>query len=156
MANLNVCHFIGTLTRDVELRVTPKGTAVGQFSLAINRRWKDDQGGEKEEVSFLEFEAWGKTAEIIAKYTEKGRQLYVEARAKQDTWDDKETQKKRSKIKFVVDGFQFLSDGRKRDGGDGDRTQEQRPAPSRQAPPPGGRSDPKPADQENLDEDVPF
>lgn len=150
MANLNTCHFIGTLTRDPELRVTPKGTAVCSFSLAINRKWKDEGGGEREEVSFLEFEAWAKAGETISKYCEKGKQLYVQARAKQETWEDKDTQKKRSKIKFIVDGFQFI--GGKQDGDKGrsekepDRSPDRSPAPPRQAAPP----------QENLDEDVPF
>lgn len=136
MATVNRCSFIGTLVRDVEIRVTPKGTAVGTFSLALNRKWKDESGGEREEVSFLEFEAFAKTAEIIAKYTAKGRQLYVEARAKQDTWEDKETQKKRSKIKFIVESFQFL--GGKQDGESQERAAEQ---PQRTAAKPAGAWD---------------
>jgi single-strand DNA-binding protein len=144
MANVNKCIFIGTLVRDVEIRVTPKGTQIGTFSLAINRKWKDDGGGEKEEVSFLEFEAWGKTAEIIAKYTAKGRQLYVEARAKQDSWEDAETHKKRTKIKFIVENFQFLGGNKP----EGEGSQERAPAQSapRQSAPA----------NDGLDSDVPF
>jgi single-strand DNA-binding protein len=148
MANVNRHICIGTLTRDVEIRVTPKGTPIGTFSLAVNRKWKDEQGGEKEEVSFLEFEAFGKTAEIIAKYTEKGRQLYVESRAKQDVWTDKETDKKRSKIKFIVENFQLL--GGRRDGNQGGSNSEKEPNPHQdRSPQPSGGGG-------SLGDDVPF
>lgn len=143
MANVNKFICIGTLTRDIEIRVTPKGTPIGQFALAINRKWKDADGGEKEEVSFLDFEVWGKSAEVLAKYVAKGQQVYIEARAKQDTWEDKESGKKRSKIKFVVENFQFLG-GKKKDG-EGGGSDRGAPAPRQAAP-----------SQDNLDEDVPF
>lgn len=109
MANLNKVMLIGNLTRDVELRVLPKGTSIGQFGLAVNREWKDESGQKKEEVTFIDCEAWGKTAEIIAKYTTKGRPLFVEGRLKLDSWDDKTSGQKRSKIKVVVENFQFLN-----------------------------------------------
>ena len=143
MANVNKFICIGTATRDPELRVTPKGTAICQFSLAVNRKWKDDQG-EREETSFFDFEAWGKSGELIAKYVPKGKQVYIEARAKQDSWDDKESGKKRTKIKFVVENFQFMSSGKSdssdKPKGDQDRSPTSKPS----------------APQENLDEDVPF
>lgn len=139
MPNLNQVNLIGNLTRDPELRVTPKGTAICAFSLAINRKFKDDSGGEREEVTYVDCEAWGKAGENIAKYCTKGRPLYVGGRLKLDQWEDKTTKEKRSKMKVVVEQFQFLG---------GDRPQQgdaPRPAPSPAAP-----------KQENLDEDVPF
>lgn len=112
MANLNQVNLIGNLTRDPELRVTPKGTAICQFSLAINRKWKDDTGRESEEVTYVDCEAWGKAGENIQKYTTKGRPLYVGGRLKLDQWTDKTSNEKRSKMKVVVENFQFLGDGR--------------------------------------------
>jgi single-strand DNA-binding protein len=134
MANVNKFICIGTLTRDPELRVTPKGTAIGQFALAVNRKWKDGEN-EKEEVCFLDFEVWGKSAEAIAKYVSKGQQIYIEARAKQDTWEDKESGKKRSKIKFVVENFQFLGGKKKEEGGgSSDRSAAPTPKPAPSSP----------------------
>lgn len=112
MANVNQCNLIGNLTRDPELRVTPQGTAICQFGLAINRKFKDGQGAEREEVTYVDCEAWGKSGENIAKYCAKGRPLYVSGRLKLDQWTDKTTNEKRSKMKVVVENFQFLGDGR--------------------------------------------
>lgn len=102
---------MGNLTRDPELRVTPKGTAICSFSLAINRKWKDDSG-DHEEVTYVDCEAWGKAGENIAKYVTKGRPLYVGGRLKLDQWEDTATKQKRSKMKVVVEDFQFLGDNR--------------------------------------------
>lgn len=144
MANLNKVMLIGNLTRDPELRVTPKGTAICSFSLAMNRKFKDDSGAEREEVTYADCEAWGKSGENISKYCVKGRPLFVEGRLKLDVWSDKTTQEKKSRMKIVVENFQFLSDGR-------------READSGQSTPTSQQPNPKPAPpQENLDEDVPF
>lgn len=113
MANVNQVNLIGNLTRDPELRVTPQGTAICQFGLAINRKFKDGQGAEREEVTYVDCEAWGKAGENIAKYTTKGRPLYVSGRLKLDQWEDKNTKEKRSKMKVVVENFQFLGDGQR-------------------------------------------
>jgi single-strand DNA-binding protein len=104
--------LMGNLTRDPELRTTPKGTAICQFSLAINREWKDEAGNKHEEVVYVDVEAWGKQGETLAKYMAKGRPLYVEGRLRLDTWEDKTTKEKRSRIKVVLEGFQFLGDAR--------------------------------------------
>jgi single-strand DNA-binding protein len=112
MANVNKVILIGNLTRDVELKNLSSGTAVAQIGLAINREWKDKDGEKKEEVTFVDCEAWGKTAEIMAKYLAKGKPVYVEGRLRLDVWDDKESGQKRSKIKVVVESFQFLSSGK--------------------------------------------
>ena len=156
MANLNKVMLIGNLTRDPELRVTPKGTAICQFSLAVNRKFKDESGGEREEVTYVDIEAWSKQGETIAKYCTKGRPLFVEGRLRLDQWEDKTTKEKRSRMKVVLENFQFL--GGRNDGpaagGGGEGGESRYPAPApRSAPRPAA---PAPAPQENLDEDVPF
>jgi single-strand DNA-binding protein len=108
MANLNKVMLIGNLTRDPELRVTPKGTAICTFSLAMNRKFKGPDGGEQEEVTFVDVEAWGKSGELISKHCAKGRPLFVEGRLRLDQWEDKTTKEKRSRMKVVCDNFQFL------------------------------------------------
>ena len=112
MPNLNSVSLIGNLTRDPELRVTPKGTAICSFSIAINRKWKDEGGQAQEEVTYVDCEAWGKAGETIAKYVTKGRPLYVGGRLKLDQWEDKTTHEKKSRMKVVCENFQFLSDGK--------------------------------------------
>ncbi|HKB56327.1 MAG TPA: single-stranded DNA-binding protein [Lacunisphaera sp.] len=149
MANLNKVMLIGNLTRDPELRVTPKGTAICQFSLAVNRKFRDESGADREEVTYVDIEAWGKSGENIAKYCTKGRPLFVEGRLRLDQWEDKTTKEKRSRMKVVCDNFQFL--GSARDGGGAPAGGGEGGAAPRSAPKPAA-----PAAQENLDEDVPF
>lgn len=157
MANFNKVYLIGNLTRDPELRVTPKGTAICQFGLAVNRQFKDESGAMRDDTTFVDIEAWGKQGETISKYCTKGRPLFVEGRLKLDQWEDKASGQKRSKLKVVLEGFQFLGTGQRdgAGGGGGGGEFDQSPSPERHSPPPrsGG---PKPASTENLDEDVPF
>lgn len=108
MPNYNSVTLIGTLTRDPEVKFLPTGKAVAGFALAINSTWKTDSGEKREDVTFVECEAWGRTAEIIGEHFKKGHPIFVTGRLKQDAWDDKTTGQKRSKTKVVVDGFQFL------------------------------------------------
>ncbi len=158
MANFNKVYLIGNLTRDPELRVTPKGTAICQFGLAVNRQFKDESGAMRDDTTFVDIEAWGKQGETISKYCQKGRPLFVEGRLKLDQWEDKTSGQKRSKMKVVLENFQFLGSGQ-RDGapGGGGEFDQSAPSPERHSPPPrattGGA---KPASTENLDEDVPF
>lgn len=112
MANLNKVMLIGNLTRDPELRVTPKGTAICQFSLAVNRKFKDESGGEREEVTYVDIEAWSKQGETIAKYCTKGRPLFVEGRLRLDQWEDKNDHQKRSRLVVVADNVHFLDSPR--------------------------------------------
>lgn len=148
MANLNKVMLIGNLTRDPEMRVTPKGTAVTQFSLAVNRKFKDESGGEREEVTYVDIEAWGKQAETIQKYLMKGRPLFVEGRLRLDQWEDKNTKEKRSRMKVVLENFQFLSSGERQQGAASQQEGHRQPAPLSN----GGAVRQEP----NLDEDVPF
>jgi single-strand DNA-binding protein len=160
MPSLNKVLLMGNLTRDPELRVTPKGTSICQFSLAINRQFKMESGETREEVIYVDVEAWGKQGETIAKYVTKGRPLYVEGRLRLDQWEDKTTKEKRSRMKVVLEQFQFLGDSR--GGGAGGPAAgaaepgiDQTASPERHSPPPRGGAA-KPPATENLDEDVPF
>lgn len=108
MPSINTCHFIGNLTRNPEIKYTPKGTAICELGLAINRNYTTESGEKREEVTFLDFTAFARSAEVLGEYCHKGTLLYICARASLDQWDDKETGKKRSKVKFIVENFQFL------------------------------------------------
>lgn len=149
---------MGNLTRDPELRVTPKGTPVCAFGMAINRVFRDDSGGNREETTFVDIEAWGRQAEVISKYVSKGGPLFVEGRLKLDTWESKEGEK-RSKLKVVLENMQLLGSGR---GGDSSPSEgnsassggySKASTASNQAP-----STPKPSapSSDDIEEDVPF
>lgn len=163
MANLNKVMLIGNLTRDPELRHTPKGTAVSEISLAINRSWSNEQGQKQEETTYVEVTLWGRQAELAQQYLTKGRPVYIEGRLNLDTWDDKETGKKRSKLRVIGENMQFLSSGTGTGGSSGgggggysERPQQSSP-PSQQARPgpPQGAS-PAPVDDFQEDDDIPF
>lgn len=156
MSSFNKVILLGNLTRDPELRLTPSGKALCTFALAVNRR-SGSGAGAREEVLFINCEAWERSAENISKYTKKGSSILVEGHLKLDQWEDKTTKEKRSQIKVVVGSFQFMSKAPEgAAGGPGG-------APIHDKPNAGGsystRFTPKPsgqAPQENLDEDVPF
>lgn len=109
MASLNKVMLIGNLTRDPEVRYTPKGSAVCDMAIAVNRRYLTESGERQEEVTYLDIVLWGKTAELAGQYLAKGRSVFVEGRLQMDTWEDKATGQKRSKIKIVAENMQFLS-----------------------------------------------
>ncbi len=147
MPNLNQVNLIGNITRDVDTRYTPSGTAVVEVDLAINRAWKSDSGEKREETVFVNITLFGRTAEVAAKYCHKGDPLFVSGRLHLDTWDDKQTGQKRSKLKVVGEQIQLLG------------TRQQAPAnkpaaPAPTAPPAKSRSEPPDLDAEP--DDVPF
>lgn len=117
MASLNKVMLIGNLTRDPEVRYTPKGTAVTDIGLAVNRSYTTDTGDRREETCFVDVTLWGRQAEIAGQYMKKGRPVYIEGRLQMDTWQDKQTGQNRSRLKVVGDAFQFL--GSREDGGGG-------------------------------------
>ena len=119
MPNLNKVFLIGNLTREVELKFTPAGTALANFGLAVNRKFKNAQGALQEEVTFVDLEVWGKTAELCNKYLKKGSPAYFEGRLKLDQWTDKNSGQKRTKLKVVVESVQFLGSKQASGGGDG-------------------------------------
>ncbi|MEM7147741.1 MAG: single-stranded DNA-binding protein [Verrucomicrobiota bacterium] len=117
MASLNKVMLIGNLTRDPEVRYTPKGTAVTDIGLAVNRVFSASDGGEKrEETTFVDVTLWGRQAEIAGQYLQKGRPVFIEGRLQLDSWEDKNTGQKRSKLRVVGENMQFLGS---RDGGGG-------------------------------------
>ena len=122
MPNLNKVQLMGNITRDPEVRYTPKGTAVTDIGLAINRNYSTDDGERREETTFVDITFWGRQAEVIGEYMKKGRPLYVEGRLQLDQWEDKNTGQQRSRLKVIGDNFQFLGgrdDGGQRGGGGG-------------------------------------
>jgi single-strand DNA-binding protein len=149
MASFNKVILAGNLTRDPEMKYTSKGTAVAAFTLAVNRRWKTETGEPKDEVSFIDVDAFGRQAEVIAQYLKKGRPFLVEGRLKQDTWEDKNTHQKQSKLKVVLEGFSFIDTK----GADGTAPATPRPAaaPAVAAPAPAEPEAPEPEH-----DDVPF
>ncbi len=106
MANLNKVFLIGRLTRDPEQRFIPSGQAVVQFGLAVNRQYTTN-GEKREETTFLDIEAWAQQGELIHRYLKKGAPIFIEGRLKFDSWETKEGEK-RSKLRVVLERFQFL------------------------------------------------
>lgn len=151
MASFNKVILIGNLTRDPELRYTPKGTAIAKIGLAVNRVWTSESGEKKEEVTFIDVDIFGRTAENVGQYMRKGRPIMVEGRLKLDQWDDKTTGQKRSRLGVVAETVQFL--GSASGGGEGGGA----PAPARQRPAaaaPAG--EPLEGDAPPESDDVPF
>ena len=157
MASFNKVILAGNLTRDPELRYTPKGTAVAKLGIAVNRNWTTETGEKREEVTFVDVDAFGKQAEVISQYLRKGRSILVEGRLKLDSWDDKQTGQNKSKLGVVLESFSFLDSGNRAEGGapatspsSAPVSRPTRPAPS--APSSAPESDGPPPD----DDDVPF
>ncbi len=146
MASFNKIILVGNLTRDPELRYTPKGTAVVKIGLAVNHKWRTEAGETKEEVTFVDVDAFGKQAETIAQYLKKGRPILVEGRLKLHSWIEKETQAKKSKLGVVLESFQFLDYGKKEEG-------ESAPAPRTRPAAAARPAEDAPAPE---DDDVPF
>ncbi len=159
MPSLNKVMLIGNLTRDPEIRYTPKGTAVAEIGLAINRTWKDDQGRKQEDCTFVDVTLWGKTAELVEQYVHKGDPLYIEGRLSLESWDDKKTGEKRHKMKVVGEQIQFLGSkrGGEHDGEDRPRRErsDQRSERRNERP----AAPPKPPPDPDLDveaDEIPF
>lgn len=116
--SFNKVMLMGNLTRDVELRHTSNNTAVGNFGIAVNRRYRTQSGENREEVTFVDCEAWGRTAEVMSQYLAKGRPVFVEGRLKLDQWEGRDGTKQ-SKIRVVVENFQFVDSPGGGSGGSG-------------------------------------
>ena len=174
MASFNRVILMGNVTRDLDVRYLQSGTAVVEVGMAVSRTWFDKAANErKEETTFVDVTLWGRTAEVAGEYLTKGRPVLIEGRLQLNQWDDRETGKKRSKLKVVGESMQLL--GSRPDGGgggggnrsaqqqpqqqqphfaDNSRSQSQ-PAPAQQAPP---AADPAKSfyDSSPPDDDVPF
>ena len=107
MASFNRVLLMGNLTRDVELKSVAGNQSVDEIGLAVNRRYKTKDGEEREETTFVDCEAWGRTAEVMKQYLSKGRPVFIEGRLKLDQWKDKDGQN-RSKMRVVIENFQFV------------------------------------------------
>lgn len=153
MPNLNKTFLMGNITRDIEVKYTPGGTAVCEVGLAVNRSWFDKNANErKEEVTFVDCTLFGKQAELAGQYLAKGRPVFFEGRLKLDSWDDKQTGQKRSKMRVIVEEMQFLGTG-KSSGGSRDEQRQSQSGEESQEPqffqagaeqPPSGTNDPVP------------
>ncbi len=155
MASFNKVILVGNLTRDPELRYTPKGLAIAKVGLAVNRVWTNEAGEKKEEVTFVDVDIFGRTAENLAQYMKKGSPILVEGRLRLDQWDDKQTGQKRSKLGVVGEVVQFLSSGNRgaESGGEAPAASAPRPRPSAPAAA-APESEPDVAPHEG--DDVPF
>lgn len=158
MANLNKVLLLGNLTRDPELRYTPKGTAVTDIGLAVNRVWNNEQGQRQEETTFIDVTLWGRQAELAQQYLSKGRGVFIEGRLQMDSWEDKQTGQKRTKLKVVGEGLQFLPDGRAGGNAAAGSGAPPRAARPQHEPSPGEPTPSDPADPGNIDDDdeIPF
>ena len=149
MASFNKVILVGNLTRDPELRYTPKGMAIAKVGLAVNRNWTTETGEKKEEVTFVDIDIFGRTAENVSQYMRKGSPILIEGRLRLDQWDDKQTGQKRSKLAVVAEVVQFLGGPRTEGAPPPDRSASSAPV----APPP------TPSAEEPVpppEDDVPF
>lgn len=153
MASFNKVILVGNLTRDPELRYTPKGTAIAKVGLAINRVWTNEAGEKKEEVTFVDVDIFGRTAENVGQFMRKGRSILIEGRLKLDQWDDKQTGQKKSRLGVVADTVQFLGSAPAAgEGGSAPVPRVSRPTPAAAAP----TAEPVEGDGPPESDDVPF
>lgn len=161
--SFNKVFLMGNLTRDPELRHTQSNMAVATFGVAVNRRWRDQNGEQREETTFVDCDAWGKTAEVMCQYLTKGRPVFIEGRLRLDSWQDKTSGENRSKLKVVIDTFQFVDSkggpggapgsAPGGDGPTGASAGARRGAPAGRAPQPAGDG---PGYEPMGDDDIPF
>jgi single-strand DNA-binding protein len=178
MASFNQVILLGNLTRDPQLKYLPNQTAVAEFGIACNRKFKSASGEDREDVTFVDCTAFAKQAELIQQYFTKGKPIFIQGRLKFDSWEDKQGGGKRSKHSVVVDNFQFLGGPRDSAGGaaggapqsydqgGGDEYQQrppqrgpQRPAPQRPAPQQPAQPPPEQPfgdEQQFKEDDIPF
>ena len=165
MSSYNKVILMGNLTRDPETRVTPSGMSICKIGLAVNRVTTTQDGNKKEEVTYVDCDAFGKQAETISRWMSKGKGILIEGRLRLDQWDDKATGQPRSKLGVVVENFQFVGG---RGEGDASGTADQggeaaapqapapRPAPAAKPAAPRRAAPPPPQGNANIDDDVPF
>ncbi|MBA3273322.1 MAG: single-stranded DNA-binding protein [Chthoniobacterales bacterium] len=160
MASFNKVILIGNLTRDPEVRYTPKGSAVCDLGLAVNRQYSLDNGEKREEVTFVDVVLWARLAEIAGEYLKKGRPVFIEGRLQLDTWDDKQSGQKRSKLRVIGETMQLL--GGRPGGGGGDAEEGGSSGSGSAGRSSGGSSGrssappARPAASEPDDDDIPF
>ncbi|MCE9519725.1 MAG: single-stranded DNA-binding protein [Verrucomicrobia bacterium] len=165
MASLNKVMLIGNLTRDPEVKYTPKGTAVAELAIAVNRSFIAENGEKRDEVTYVDITFWAKSAEAAGQYLKKGRPIFVEGRLQLDQWEDKASGQKRSRLRVVGENFQFLD---RREGGEGNsggdeggsarsfQRPAQRPAASRPSQPASDSFNEGPITEGMEDDNIPF
>jgi single-strand DNA-binding protein len=160
MANVNKVILIGNVTRDPEVKFTSKGSAVTDIGLAINRNYTLDNGEKREETTFVDVELWGRLAEIAGEYAKKGRPVYIEGRLRMDTWEDKASGQKRSRMKVVGENLQLLGartgGGGPSSGGDHESYDSAPAAAPRRSAPPQPQRQVAPPPSDMPDDDIPF
>ncbi len=157
MPSFNKVILMGNLTRDPELRVTTNGLSICKISLATNRVFNSQDGERREEVTFVDVDAFGRQAEIISKYMAKGRPILIEGRLKRDSWETQQGEK-RSKLFVVLERFQFMG-GREDSadsGGHGSHVERSSPPPRPSREPAAPASSPPQQRDEMEEDDVPF
>jgi single-strand DNA-binding protein len=160
MASFNKVILMGNLTRDPELRVTPNGTSICKLGLATSRNYTTQDGTQREETTFVDIDAFGRQAEVLAKYMTKGRPILVEGRLRYDQWETNAGEK-RSKLAVVLETFRFVGPRMTEEGapagGASPRYEEHAPPPRSQGPVQvGQQGKAQPDDDEDPDDDVPF
>jgi len=154
MASFNKVILLGNLTRDPEIRYTPKGSAVCDLGIAVNRQYTLENGERREEVTYVDVVLWARLAEIAGEYLKKGRPIFIEGRLQLDTWDDKQSGQKRSKLRVIGENMQMLGSPRAAAGGcGGDSGDEERGSRSTTPPP---RPAAATAAAEPDDDEIPF
>jgi single-strand DNA-binding protein len=170
MASVNKVMLLGNLTRDPEIRYTPKGTAVTDLGMAINRIRTGDNGERIEEVTYVDVTLWGRQAELAGQYLGKGRPVFIEGRLQLDQWDDKQSGQKRSRLRVVGENMQFLPSGGSGGGGNigggnypqggdssYDSSSDHDSRPSSSGPPTSSQGGAAASDSfDNDDDDIPF
>ena len=148
MASFNKVILLGNLTRDPEVRYTPKGSAVCDLGLVVNRNYTLDNGEKREEVTFVDVVLWARLAEIAGEYLKKGRPVFIEGRLQLDSWDDKQSGQKRTKLRVVGETMQLLG-SRPSGAGGGDSPEAERPPRAEGKPAPAAKAEPD-------DDEIPF
>jgi single-strand DNA-binding protein len=149
MASFNKVILLGNLTRDPEVRYTPKGSAVCDLGIAVNRQYTLDSGEKREEVTYVDVVLWSRLAEIAGEYLKKGRPVFIEGRLQLDTWDDKQSGQKRSKLRVIGETMQLLGGRPPGAGGGGGEGGESRPGKTTPPPKP-------PVSGAPDDDEIPF
>ena len=151
MRGFSKAIITGNLTRDPELRNTPSGSSVCGFTVAVNRVFKDANGEQREDVSFIDCSAWGKLGEMISQYAKKGSGVLVSGRLDQRSWEDKNGGGKRSRVEIVVEDFNFIGSANR----DGSSSSYSSNSGNAQATPDSAMPDDIPEEEIDLS-DVPF
>src|ERR1700730_5581561 len=154
MASFNKVILLGNLTRDPEVRYTPKGSAVCDLGIAVNRVYTTEGGEKREEVTYVDVVLWARLAEIAGQYLKKGRPVFIEGRLQLDTWDDKQTGQKRSRMRVVAENLQLLGSRGESEGGPAGPAPARRPATG--AAPGQPTAQPRDPDLDVEPDDTPF